>query len=315
MIHDRISKKSESKKKRRTSFWKRCFLWLLLGSILFFGFGFLSRLDRLQVHSAEFENIIVTDNTLIQSSIETYLDERYLFPRSNTVWFSAKKLEQYLMQEYPRLGEIQIKSDSFVLKVWGSEREGFYLWCGKEVAVVTLDTQCYFADDTGFIFDIAPFFAGSSYVRLYGDVDEKIIRTKIFGNEVFEVTKKLEASLDHFDIGVQAITMTNTDQLVLVLFSNNPITEAPHLKHFMDNDTSIVVSNIDFSLRDSSVILDIRNNYDRLEYIDTRFKDQVVYKFFNEKPDQPVVLEYEDIKEPITENLPVEETLPESSDQ
>jgi hypothetical protein len=320
MNRDPITKKSDQNKKRRPSLMGRCFLWFFFASLVFFGFGFLSRIPSLQVIPEGFENIVVTDVELIRTSMKEYLDQRFLFPRSNRLWFSSKKMEEHIMRDFPRIGSAEISREGQNLSLWGDEREGFYLWCGTEVQPVLLDTPCYFADDTGFIFDTAPYFSGVSYIRLYGGaVNTEIVGSQVYGEEVFAVLESFEKVLKLFDLGVQAVYIPEPDQMEFLLLSNNEMPEAPSLKHYRLNDISIVLENIHYALSREEVLFDITNSYDRLEYLDTRFNNQIVYKFFDEsvpgEPQEPTEETNEETNsEPHTEALE-EEALPEGTEE
>ncbi len=285
-------------KKSRPSLLGRLLLWLFAATSLFVGFGLLARIPTMQIQVGTYENIIVTDTDNISASLEEYLHARFLYPKSNRLWFSARKAEEYIEKQFPRIAHVQISSSSGSFSVYGEEREGFYLWCGKEVVPVNTESLCYFTDNTGFIFDVAPYFSGTSYLRLYGgDVSPEIIGSQAFRPDLFELYEKFQTTLKPFDLSIQGAHLLPEDQVEFLLTSNNETPQAPRLKHYLLNDSEVVANNISFALKQDSVLLDITNNYDRLEYLDARFKNQLIYKFF--ETDSPSeIIPYE---EPISQ--------------
>lgn len=297
--------KNQPKKKSRPSLLGRLLLWLFILASIFVGLGLLSRIKNMQIQIGTYENIIVTDTETISVSLEQYLDQRFLYPKSNRLWFRERKVEEYIEKQFPRIANVQVSSKAGSFSVYGEEREGFYLWCGREVVPVSTDSECYFADSTGFIFDIAPYFSGTSYLRLYGgNVSEQIVGSQAFSPELFDLYKKFQSTLESFDLSIQAMNLLPEDQLEFLLDSNNPTPDAPRLKYYLLNDSDVVVNNISFALKQDLVLLDITNNYDRLEYLDVRFKNQLVYKFFDTESSGEII-NYEE---------PIPQTNPETSE-
>lgn len=281
--HKELLSKHRKNKKSRSGLFGRYFLLILLGFILFFGFGLLSRIKSMQVSLGKYEHIIVTNTDAIDISLQQYLHDRFLYPRSNRLWFSNKKAERYIMSQFPRISSVHISSSKGILNIKGKEREGYYLWCGNEVVPIRLDTPCYFADSTGFIFDEAPYFSGTSYLRLYGDISEGyVIGTQVFSPEVFELYRDIQKAIKPFDLTIQALHMLSNSQFEFILASNNEISRAPRIKYYLLNDTDIIVNNIERALAQEKVLFEITHKYDRLEYLDTRFKNQFIYKFFDD---------------------------------
>lgn len=301
--------KNQPKKKSRPSLLGRLLLWLFIPASIFVGFGLLARIKTMQIQVGTYENIIVTDTESISVSLEQYLDERFLYPKSNRLWFSARKAEEYVEKQFPRIANVQISSSSGSFSVFGEEREGFYLWCGREVIPVDTESLCYFTDSTGFIFDIAPYFSGTSYLRLYGgDVSEHIVGSQAFNSELFELYERLQITLKPFDLSIQAMHLLPEDQLEFLLDSNNQLPDAPRLKYYLLNDADVVAKNISFALKQDAVLLDITNKYDTLEYLDARFRNQLIYKFFEtESPSEAI--NYEELTPQINSETAEPETM------
>lgn len=305
----RIANKTQKTTKHRSKkilVW--CFVCILLILSFYFGFGLLARIPTLQVSVTSYDNIIVADTTKITEDVETYLSERFFYPRSNRFWFSRKKLEERIEKNFPRLSNVKVSTSQKGIDIMGTEREGAYLWCGNIPNPVQVDSPCYFADSTGFVFDIAPYFSGSSYVRLYGGIEsdsENPVGQQPFNAEMFSLLEKFQKTLNDFDLHIQGVYIQSSDQIQFILRSNNPIPRAPVLKHYTENDTDLVLSNIVNALKQDSVLLDINNNYGTLEYLDARFKNQIIYKFFDSHTS--VEQSYEEIIEETIEDIEAEQ--------
>lgn len=281
--------KNQNKQKSRPSLLGRSFLWLFIVVAVFVGFGLLARIPQLQVSVGNYENIIVTNTEDVTKSLMEYFNERFLYPKSNRLWFSNRRAEKYIETKFPRIASVDVSLLKSKLSISGEEREGRYLWCGNVVVPVRLDTPCYFVDHTGFIFDIAPYFSGTSYLRLYGGVaNDTPIGSQAFSSEIFELHEVMDKTLKSFGLKIQAIVLLPENQIEFLLSSNNTITQAPKVKYYLVNDSDIVIQNIQEALKQENVLLDITTNYDRLEYLDTRFKNQIVYKFFDTYKDSEI---------------------------
>lgn len=278
-----ISINNKNQTKDRSNVFGRFFVWFFLVIILFLGFGFLSRVPGMKVTIGEYENIVVTDTDEITESLKIYLNERFLYPRSNRFWFSKKHTERYVKNNFPRIASLHVSTSKGEISISGTEREGKYLWCGMNVIDVHIGNTCYFADNTGFIFDKAPYFSGTSYLRLYGGGvnQQSVIGSQVGSMEVFELYEFLNKTLEEFNFKIQAIFILSDGQIEFLLTSNNPLTQSPRLKYYLLNDQKEVSQNIIKALGQEKVLLDIRDNYGRLDYLDTRFKNQIIYKFFD----------------------------------
>ena len=144
---------------------------------------------------------------------------------------------------------------------------------------------CFLVDEKGFIFDEAPFFSGSSFLRLYGgiDVNTDSMTGQYVDSNILEYHDVLVDVLQSFGIFMRAIVfIDNNHQLHLILDSHHPLTDSPYIAIHSLNGILESINIIEIALTDSVVLSDIKKNYDKLEYIDLRFSNQFIYKFKNE---------------------------------
>lgn len=306
MTRQRIGKQSEQNRKHRNHSVKRFFLFVLFGLVLFVGLGLLARIERWQVTVASFEGIVVTDTDRITNTIEEYLDSRFLYPMSNRLWFSERALERLISQEFPRLDVVDVRSVSGSLMVSAVERQGQFLWCGVMVQEVRVENPCYFADASGFVFDEAPFFAGTTFVRLYGAIDgENPVGQQGISPEIFSSFEKIDDIVRFFGFSIQAIQEYSDGQYEFIMNSQQSVEQAPRIRFVIPEEIE-AIENLELALREQSILLEIREKYDILEYLDIRFTDQVIYKF---KDSTPVFSEEQDAQENTEEQILDDEIL------
>lgn len=141
------------------------------------------RIDRVGIVGA---NAVSTD--AMQSLAEEKLLGNYFFvyARDNSYLFPRQEIEQALLDTFPRLKTVSVgRTDAHILTIVVSERKPYALWCGetRKYADLTLNdaertlgnadgrgvnTDCWFIDDTGFVFDRATTFSEGVYLEMYG---------------------------------------------------------------------------------------------------------------------------------------------------
>lgn len=310
MVRQRIGKQSDKNRKHRNHSMRRFFLLIILGIVVFVGFGILARIESMQVQLESFEGIVVTDTDDISLTVREYFESRFLYPTSNRVWFSERALENIIGDTFPRLDNVDVRSESGVLRVSAVERQGQFLWCGDVLQEIRPENLCYFADESGFIFDEAPFFAGTTFVRLYGQVDNvQPIGQYGISPDIFPYLSRISSVLQSFGFSVQAVQQYSEGQYEFILNSQQGIEQAPRIRFVVPSLVG-AISNLEIALSEQDFLFEIRAAYDRLEYLDIRFTDQVVYKFRD--PNTPVYAEVEEgsqDEEYVEENL--EQTISE----
>ena len=160
----------ELKKRRRR---------IVLSKILLYIFGFLVifALSAYASHASIFntKGIEITGNKTIDTEkikevVQGEIVGNYLhfFPKTNILFYPKKNIENKLKATFKRLREVAVfVSDEKILQVSISEREPKYTWCGETINLEK-EEKCNFLDETGFIFDEAPYFSKNVYFKFYG---------------------------------------------------------------------------------------------------------------------------------------------------
>lgn len=243
----------------------------ILGSL-----AYISRVSRLNISTVEITGNKFLDSEIIKTAVEKKLAGSYffsLFPKTNILLYPKNKIKTELQNEFRRLKDINLSlRDGKILEVAVSERTPSFMWCGpapfepgsKE------KPKCNFLDDSGFIFDEAPYFSGEVYFKFYGADLSEINFDKIIS---FKKTLE-EGGLKPIALYLQA----NGDTKIFLSPKNGTSTE-PYLILKSDSDFEIVAENLRIALATEPLKTNFKNKYASLLYIDLRFGNKVYFKF------------------------------------
>lgn len=113
-------------------------------------------------------NIGVSEDS-IQSVVQADLLGRYghIIPRSNVLFFPKQKIKTDVLNISPRISSATVTIQGLhAVHIAITERAPNALWCVNDG-----NSDCYFIDETGKIFDHAPVIQGSLYLIFTGGVD------------------------------------------------------------------------------------------------------------------------------------------------
>lgn len=195
-----------------------------------------------------------------------------LFSRQNTILFPSAQLETYILELFPKIDSITIKSHPLQhnVTVMIVERQPYARWCHTNE---TLE-ECFLIDEDGFIFEKVATTTPSSLL-FAGGVEEEVenaLRTFIAPTYFEDVHAFLER-LQVLDVEVTEFKFEDVDAR---------ITLKPHweLRVALDKDLVTTAQNLGAVLDEYN----LRQRLDELNYIDMRF-DERVYHTFNETAD------------------------------
>lgn len=242
-------------------------------------FVWLSHFDRLRIDSISVSGQqVVKAEEVKQIALDT-LKGNYLwmFAKENTLIYPENAITNNLFAAYPRIKDIVIERDGLNALVIGIEEyEPHALWCGNVFNGTRDPTeQCYFTDTEGYIFALAPDFSGSAYFKYYGILSEDLnpIRQTLFDG--FERTRLEDflRLLETVGFDPHILSWTQDGDYITYLKQGGEIRFAKkdNFKHVFENLQSL----IDVDPFKS----DYKENADRLEYVDLRFGNKVLYRF------------------------------------
>lgn len=290
MIRERITRSSDVLKERRRRLFVK-FLWVALGLILLLiALGFVSHIDKLLLKDVKVSgNEILEEEEMKEKTFEI-LEENlfFIFARDNKFIYSKKDLSLKIMQAFPRILTIEITNDGEVLHYNISERERAFLWCGENAPVYEerfSDKDCYFLDDSGFIFDVAPKFSSGIYFTFYTDIqDGNPIGQSVLNPDSIKEVGSLVKLLKEKDLPADSFVEKADGQYELLL--DMTTTTGSYAKILFASDQTIgdVYNKINSVIPEDPFKTDFLEKRSKLEYIDARFKNRVFYRFKDSEP-------------------------------
>ena len=259
----------EKKKKRRII----RFVLLLVGLIAFFSsLVYLFRQERFLITEVAVsgENVVGKEEIVFRA--KGLLEGFYLWiiPRANALVFPRWAIKKSLLAEFPRFKSVSLNLDGFRnLFISLEERTPFALYCAN-----TLRSSCYFIDEEGFIFALAPSFSNAVYF-IY--MTENSLESPL-GNRFMPVEEfKMLSSF------IKNLTVLNIYPVVLEIGDdkyNLLLPKGGEILWRRTDDLVVVRSNLEAFLSDD--VIRTQNNFlDNIIYLDLRTENKVFYKLKN----------------------------------
>lgn len=275
----------ELKKKKKRVIRNRILFILACLIILFIALCFISRIPKLNVVSVKVDGNKIIDTKDIEKTVDESISGYYLYflPKTNFILLPKDKIKRELENTYKRLKdvEINIKTDR-VLEITVGERTGVYTWCGvdlPEEGTKPEENKCYFMDDSGYIFDEAPYFSNDVYLKFFGAIDSpEPAGSKYLGDNFTDVVSFIENILNE-DISPSSIFMKENGEIEIYLSGVKLPPNAPKIILNNDSDLIKMAENFQASVTTDPLQTELKEKYDLLEYIDLRFGNRVYYRF------------------------------------
>lgn len=188
----------------------------------------------------------------------------FIFARDNIALFPRKSIEESIREEVPRIMGVDVRRENFTsIKVTVEERTPVSLWCREN------DNECYFLDEKGFVFSLAPQFTSGIYERFYGGLSSSTPLGSSFLDEgSFGKVRFLFGQMKKLGIVPAAVHYKEGDfdvrdkDGVSILFAQN-------------DDYSTTFSNLEAAYQSER----IAGRWKKLLYMDLRFGNKVYFKF------------------------------------
>lgn len=217
----------------------------------------------------------VTDGALIEDVARGELLGKYLwlFPKENSFLFPAKTVEQSLLSEFSRVKSVSVSREGFeTMRIAVVERKPQALWCEGFEPFLSGEnsTDCYFVDESGFIFSRAPQFSRNVFVRYFGGTEATSTLASTIIPDRF-------AEYDFFVESLRAEKLPITD-LVLLRNGDIGLYLESGVKILFDTRQNLgtVLSNIELLMEREE--LSLISKTPRFEYVDLRYGNKVFYK-------------------------------------
>lgn len=265
------------KKKHRAT--RKKALFFCLGAVavfLFLGLG--ARAERLNIKNIEVEGNQTVSTGAIENFATDYISGNYffIFPKTNFIIYPKNGIRDALSAEFKGLKDIVVSLENIdTLKITVSERIGEYVWCGEilpETGINSEDVKCYFIDNSGFIFDEAPYFSGDVYFRFFGTPKGGYFFRDIFQNLIF-----LKDYLVTLDLEPVKMFLKPDGDIEIYLVTSGGA--SPRILLSQDADLRQPAENLETALSTDPLRREFNERYSALEYIDLRFGNKVYYRF------------------------------------
>ncbi|OGE82858.1 MAG: hypothetical protein A2846_01265 [Candidatus Doudnabacteria bacterium RIFCSPHIGHO2_01_FULL_49_9] len=262
------------KKKQRRRRIKLALLFIGLISLLSL-LIYLSRYEQFLIAEVRVPGEEVIDKDKIVSRVESLLSGYYLWiiPRANALFYPKHTIEDSLLVEFPRFKSVDLSlSEIQTLIVTVEEREPFALYC-----VGT--PECFFVDEEGLIFALAPSFSGAVYfIYTTESPIESPLGQKFLSVEEF---KKLSRFMDTLEIlDIYPVSLKVGDDEYSLSLPNLPAGRqgGGEIMWRKDSNLDLVYSNLEAFLSDDSIRVQ-ENFLEKILYLDLRTDNKVFYKF------------------------------------
>jgi hypothetical protein len=276
----------EIKRQRRIR-WTRFFLLYIFLFILFIGvLSFFSGHKKVVIHNIEISGNRIIDEEEITEDIHKDILGKYLylFSKNNILIYPKNKIYNNLITKYTRIENLSINLINFnTLKINITERTGTLLYCGNDIPgnKENIGENCYFINDDGFVFDQAPYFSGNVYFKYYmklSDENDNPLGSQLLDKESFH---QLNRFIDDIILlGFKPIYLKKENDNIIYLYLNHKmINVAPYIVFRLDDELDALVEDFSLAMNKKEFAEEINTKYDKLLYIDLRFKNKILYKF------------------------------------
>jgi hypothetical protein len=261
---------SNVRARRRRLFWIRFNIIFFIALILLFTLAILSGHDKIRIK----EFLIRGNDSVPTSQILEIAEEatagRYfgLFARANFLLFPRYTIEKKLLAEIKTIEKVNVSWDGWkIVAIDVKERKPHAVWCEKEA----LPAKCFFTDETGYIFDEAPNFSGSIFVKSYGALslpDAEPLGQTFLGKEQYQKIFELVNILADKGIEVFAVSYDGYDFTFSLKIGPKIIFNGEH------GGFATSFNNLFLALDTGD--LPLLDNPEEINYVDLRFENKVV---------------------------------------
>jgi len=275
----------ELKKHRRRVVFVKITLCTIAFTVLFATLAYISRLGKLNISNIEIVGNKVVTSEDIKPIVEEAISGNYLwvFPKTNILLYSKKEITKNIFKQFKRIKGVSfaVKEDKTLL-LSIVERTALYTWCGDVPLELNSKDKpvCYFMDESGYIFNEAPYFSGEVYFKFYGSIvsNNGIPSGLYFSSKNFLKLAVFKRTLEL--MGMKPVSMYLEDSGdVRVTLSSKTSSTGPEIIFKLDSNFKTVAENLDAALSTEPLLSQFKDKYSSLLYIDLRFGNKVYYKF------------------------------------
>ena len=276
-----------TRERRKTFLFRLFFLPVALTALVALG-AFLAHRPEVIIRDISVQGTLALAEDDIRRVVHEEISGAYLrfFPRANSLLYPRKEIEERLKNTFPLLSSVTVRFKNFhSIVVVVEERKPAHLWCGEELlARKGVPPECFFLDSDGVVFARAPLFSTGVYLSLYGpiaggtvregNVHETPLGFYFLTTQDFHFLVAFAGAMKELGAVPEKIFVMGDGDYNVILA--NGVSLLINQKHGLDS----LVGNLEAALQtDKLTTEDVVGERSRLEYIDVRFKNKVLYKF------------------------------------
>ena len=223
------------------------------------------RIPAFAIRTVNIVGAKTTDSNAIKDSVIQTLSGSFLkiFPRATFLTLGKKDIAQKISRDFLAVQNISLSLHvPNILTVLITEREPFALWCNSD---------CYFLDKEGFIYDKAPEFSSPVYIIFRRDITSEPLGNRVGDKESFARVNNLVRGFAVFGLKTKEI-----------VFNENGAADfnLPHGALFVSlrQSDELTLNNLGSLLGDPKKKLTDGNGGLTVSYIDLRFGNKIFYK-------------------------------------
>ncbi len=248
---------SQARAQKRRLFWVRFSIVTFFVLVIVFGLAIASSHEKLVIKTFLISgNDSVSTNEILTVANSTTAGRYFgLFARRNFLIYPMFELKGNILEQFKTIKEVDIAWQGWqTVAIKVVERKPHSVWCGDDPKAP--EPVCSFVDKDGFIFDQAPTFSGSLFIKNYGPLNQyQVISTLIEGLD----DVGLEISEVYFDGFDFHFTLTSGPEII-----------------FNDKEGGFAVAFGNLFKAIDSGNLDLARDSQNIKYIDLRFDSKIV---------------------------------------
>jgi hypothetical protein len=294
-----ISSPKHIRRKKRLFWWQVGLTNVAIASLVFALYAAF-HYEPLIIARVQVDGVSTISADSVLAEVNSALDGSYalgIIPKSNTIFYPKVAVSETLLGKWPEIKSLHVaRQGAQAISVLLQEREPVYVWCpmvgdsatGTTTSVSTGthatstttergDTSCLLADETGFLYGIAPHMTSDTVrtqslllsddtkpVILDASGEEKGIRDSFLPQALFDRLKTfLAQGAPLFTAAIKVVKIKPEHQAEAVL------ADGTRILFTLDQDIPLALTNLSLFLQKQT---------GPFQYIDIRYSNKVYFK-------------------------------------
>ncbi len=268
-------------------FWfSRALIVLVLLFLFFVAGGGVSHKEMWKINSIDILGTGAVPEDIARSLVRQKLEGNYFFvyARDNSYLFSRREIKKMLYETFPRIASVYVgRSNNNAIVIEINERKPYALWCGLGIEETSIK-DCWFIDEAGFVFDKAPVFSKGVYMETYGKLIEKNVGEPLRASlpqERFIIANSFAKLIDERIGKMASIFLKPDDEIDVTIGASDKHQFLANvaIRFNDDSDPLILIKNLEKAI--FTQFQDNTSSRKKLQYIDMRFGNKVIFGFEN----------------------------------